>query len=73
MDHSLQTIHMLGPKPNSFYDPSLKSGLGYQNPCRLQKAIAQTPKLYSATSLRDSKVHVHVHDSEEILEDAEKS
>ncbi|GJZ71002.1 hypothetical protein Tco_0634853 [Tanacetum coccineum] len=73
MDHSLQTIHMIGPKPNSFYDPSLKSGLGYQNPCRLQKAIAQTPKLYSATSLRDSKVHVHVHDSEEILEDAKKS
>ncbi|GKE44959.1 hypothetical protein Tco_1472243 [Tanacetum coccineum] len=67
VDHSLQTIHMLGPKPNSFYDPSLKSGLGYQNPYRLQMAIAQNPKLYSATSLRDSKVHVHVHDSEEIL------
>ncbi|GKD22415.1 hypothetical protein Tco_1224118, partial [Tanacetum coccineum] len=73
MDHSLQTIHMIGTKPNSFYDLSLKSGLGYQNPCRLHIEIAQTPKLYSSTSLRDSKVHVHVHDSEKILEDAKKS
>ncbi|GJT86564.1 integrase, catalytic region, zinc finger, CCHC-type containing protein [Tanacetum coccineum] len=60
-------------KPNSFYDPSLKTGLGYKNPCRLQKAIAQTPKLYSLGSLSDNKVNVHVHDSEEILKDAEKS
>ncbi|GKB37898.1 hypothetical protein Tco_0882840 [Tanacetum coccineum] len=75
MDHSLQTMHMLGLKPYSFYDPSLKSGLRYKNPCHLLKAIAQTPKLYSTASLSDNKVHVpvHVHDSKEILEGAEKS
>ncbi|GJX28430.1 hypothetical protein Tco_0236509 [Tanacetum coccineum] len=37
-----------------------------------EKAIAHTPKLYSALSIRDSNVPVHVHDSEDILEDAEK-
>ncbi|GKF55016.1 hypothetical protein Tco_0165356, partial [Tanacetum coccineum] len=42
-------------------------------PCHLLKAIAQTPKLYSTGSLSDNKVNVHVHDSEEILKDAEKS
>nr|GEY13876.1 hypothetical protein [Tanacetum cinerariifolium] len=30
MSHSIQAIHMLGPEPNSFYDLSLKNGLGYK-------------------------------------------
>ncbi|GKE43230.1 hypothetical protein Tco_1470514, partial [Tanacetum coccineum] len=36
---SIQTIHMLGKKPNRVYDPFLKAGLGYQNPECLKKAI----------------------------------
>ncbi|GJT30053.1 putative ribonuclease H-like domain-containing protein [Tanacetum coccineum] len=39
MGQSIQTIHMLGKKPNKFYDQFLKIGLGYQNPERLKKAI----------------------------------
>ncbi|GKE00776.1 hypothetical protein Tco_1388759 [Tanacetum coccineum] len=35
----LQTIYMLGKKPNKFYDPHLKTGLGYEHPERLKKAI----------------------------------
>ncbi|GJR76658.1 hypothetical protein Tco_0089023 [Tanacetum coccineum] len=40
MGQSIQTIHMLGKKPNKVYDPFLKVGLGYTNPVRLKKAIA---------------------------------
>nr|GEV40366.1 retrovirus-related Pol polyprotein from transposon TNT 1-94 [Tanacetum cinerariifolium] len=31
-DQSIQTIHMLSPKPDSFYHTKLKMALGYQNP-----------------------------------------
>ncbi|GKF00306.1 hypothetical protein Tco_0023656, partial [Tanacetum coccineum] len=40
MGQSIQTIHMLGKKPNKVYDPFLKAGLGYTNPVRLKKAVA---------------------------------
>ncbi|GKA77713.1 hypothetical protein Tco_0784250 [Tanacetum coccineum] len=40
MGQSIQTIHMLGKKPNKVYDPFLKARLGYINPVRLKKAIA---------------------------------
>ncbi|GJY89553.1 hypothetical protein Tco_0504749 [Tanacetum coccineum] len=33
---SIQTIHMLGKKPNKVYDPFFKAGLGYTNPERLK-------------------------------------
>ncbi|GJW24317.1 retrovirus-related pol polyprotein from transposon TNT 1-94 [Tanacetum coccineum] len=39
MSHSLQTIHILGTKPNSFYDLNMKAGLEYENSERLKKAI----------------------------------
>ncbi|GJV58960.1 hypothetical protein Tco_1465060 [Tanacetum coccineum] len=51
MSHSLQTIHMLGKKTNMVYDPHLKTGLGYQNPERLKKAIEAQPKMYDGEKL----------------------
>nr|GEV12914.1 hypothetical protein [Tanacetum cinerariifolium] len=45
MGQSIQTIHIIGKKPNKVYDPFLKAGLGYQNPEHLKKAIAAQPKM----------------------------
>ncbi|GKA58127.1 hypothetical protein Tco_0757315 [Tanacetum coccineum] len=52
MSHSLQTIHMLGTKPNSFYNLNMKTGLGYQNPKRLKKAMKAQPKIYNGKNLK---------------------
>ncbi|GJR12053.1 hypothetical protein Tco_0794705 [Tanacetum coccineum] len=70
---SLQGMFMLGPKPMSFYDPNVKHGLGYENLYTLKKAISQNPKLYDASCFGDTKIHVHVRDTEDILDDATKS
>nr|GEU43114.1 hypothetical protein [Tanacetum cinerariifolium] len=37
-DQTVQTIHMLNPKPDSFYHPNQKMALGYPNPSYLKKA-----------------------------------
>ncbi|GJZ61365.1 integrase, catalytic region, zinc finger, CCHC-type containing protein, partial [Tanacetum coccineum] len=68
-----QRMFMLGPKPMSFYDSQVKHGLGYANPYTLKKAISQNPKLYDASCLDDSKIHMNVRDTKDILEDATKS
>nr|GEW57781.1 hypothetical protein [Tanacetum cinerariifolium] len=36
--HSIQTIHMFSPKPDSFYHTEQKMALGYQNPFYLKQA-----------------------------------
>ncbi|GKA03937.1 retrovirus-related pol polyprotein from transposon TNT 1-94 [Tanacetum coccineum] len=72
MGQSLQTIHMLGKKPNKVYDPFLKAGLGYQNPERLKKAIAAQPKMYDGDMLHSDKLIIDSPDSEETLEDADE-
>ncbi|GJT61855.1 hypothetical protein Tco_1005388 [Tanacetum coccineum] len=64
---------MLRKKPNKFYDPFLKAGLGYQNPERLKKAIAAQPKIYDEDMLHSEKLIINSTDSEETLEDAEES
>ncbi|GKC16640.1 hypothetical protein Tco_1013422 [Tanacetum coccineum] len=71
--NSIQGMLMIGPKPMSFYDSQVKHGLGYANPYTLKKAISQNPKLYDASCLDDSKIHMNVRDTEDILEDATKS
>ncbi|GJU24779.1 retrovirus-related pol polyprotein from transposon TNT 1-94 [Tanacetum coccineum] len=71
--NSLQGMFMLGPKPMSFYDSKVKHSLGYINPYTLKKEISQNPKLYDASCLDDSKIHVNVRDTEDILDDATKS
>ncbi|GJT69322.1 hypothetical protein Tco_1028608 [Tanacetum coccineum] len=73
MGQSIQTIHMLGKKPNKVYDPFLKAGLGYTNPERLKKAIAAQPKMYDGDLIHSNKLVIHSTDSEETLEDAEES
>ncbi|GKB82763.1 hypothetical protein Tco_0949658 [Tanacetum coccineum] len=71
--NSLQGMFMLGPKPMSFYDSKLKHGLGYANSYTLKKVISQNPKLYDSSCLDDSKIHMSVRDTDDILEDATKS
>ncbi|GKA70412.1 putative ribonuclease H-like domain-containing protein [Tanacetum coccineum] len=73
MSNYVQALFMLGPKLLSVYDPQLKHGLGYENPYTLKHAIFKNPKLYDASYLHSSKVHVNVCDIKEILEDATKS
>ncbi|GJU53332.1 hypothetical protein Tco_1227046 [Tanacetum coccineum] len=72
MGQSIQTIHMLGKKPNKVYDPFLKVGLGYTNHVRLKKAIAAQPKMYDGDLLHNNKLGIHTIDSEETLEDAKE-
>ncbi|GKA52110.1 hypothetical protein Tco_0745306 [Tanacetum coccineum] len=56
MGQSIQTIHMLGKKPNKVYGPFLKARLGYKNPERLKKAIAAQPKMYDSERLDSAKL-----------------
>ncbi|GJU05063.1 hypothetical protein Tco_1121493 [Tanacetum coccineum] len=72
MSHSLQIIHMLGEKPNKVYGPHLKTGLGFENPKRLKKAIEAQPKMYDGEKLESKKLKVDLPDYEETLEDAKK-
>ncbi|KAI3770757.1 hypothetical protein L6452_01900 [Arctium lappa] len=44
LGQSDQTIHLITCK--EFRDPKDKSGLGYENPCYLTKALSETPTLY---------------------------
>nr|GEX25675.1 Gag-Pol polyprotein [Tanacetum cinerariifolium] len=51
MGQSIQTIHMLSPKPDSFYHTEQKMTLGYQNPFYLKQAqknnkVCMTAKSY---------------------------
>nr|GEZ35923.1 hypothetical protein [Tanacetum cinerariifolium] len=71
--NSLQGMFMLGPKSMSFYDSNVKHVLGYKNLYTLKEAISQNSKLYYASCLDDSKIHMNVRDTEDILDDAAKS
>nr|GEU50653.1 retrovirus-related Pol polyprotein from transposon TNT 1-94 [Tanacetum cinerariifolium] len=56
MGQSIQTIHMLSPKPDSFYHTKQKMALGYQNPFYLKQAQQKQQSLY------DGKVLLEKHD-----------
>ncbi|GJR82616.1 hypothetical protein Tco_0153401 [Tanacetum coccineum] len=73
LGNSLQGMFMLGPKPLSVYDPQLKHGLGYSIPYTLKQAISQCPKLYLASSLSNSEIHLNVRDTGDTLDDASKN
>ncbi|GJZ59570.1 hypothetical protein Tco_0615386 [Tanacetum coccineum] len=73
MGKSTETLRLLTNEQRAYWDNTRKSGLGYKGPCVLSLANAKNPKLYSAYELRDENVQLHVFDSEETLEDAEKS
>ncbi|GKC36871.1 hypothetical protein Tco_1049255 [Tanacetum coccineum] len=69
---STETLRLLTNEQKAFQDNLHKSGLGYNCPCVLLQAYAKIPKLYRAYELCDKNEQLHVFDSEETLEDAEK-
>nr|GEW05479.1 hypothetical protein [Tanacetum cinerariifolium] len=65
---SIQTIHMLSPKPDSFYHTEQKMALGYQNPFYLKQAQKKQQSLYDGKVLLEKHDPPVVHDSEETLQ-----
>ncbi|GJV20974.1 hypothetical protein Tco_1369994 [Tanacetum coccineum] len=60
---SIQTMHMLSPKPDSFYHTEQKMALGYQNPFYLKQAQQKQQSLYNG------KVLLEKHDPPVWLKD----
>ncbi|GJR58998.1 hypothetical protein Tco_1501160 [Tanacetum coccineum] len=58
---SIQTMHMLSPKPDSFYHSEHKMPLGYQNPFYLKQAQQKQQSLYNG------KVLLEKHDPPDSL------
>nr|GEY17215.1 hypothetical protein [Tanacetum cinerariifolium] len=73
MGQSIQTIHMLSPKPNLFYHTEQKMALGYQNPFYLKQAQKKQQSLYDGKVLLAKHDPIVVHDSEETLQLAQES
>nr|GEW33238.1 hypothetical protein [Tanacetum cinerariifolium] len=73
MGQSIQTIHMLSPKPNSFYHTEQKMALGYQNPFYLKQAQKKQQSLYDGKVLLVKHDPPVMHDSEETLQLAQES
>nr|GEV13131.1 hypothetical protein [Tanacetum cinerariifolium] len=73
MGQSIQTMHMLSPKPDSFYHTEQKMDLGYQNPFYLKQAQKQQQSLYNGKELLEKHDPPVVHDLEETLQLAQKS
>nr|GFA58499.1 hypothetical protein [Tanacetum cinerariifolium] len=70
---SIQMIHMLSPKPDSFYHTEQKMALGYQNHFYLKQAQKKQQSLYDGNMLLDKHDAPVVHDSEETLQLAQES
>nr|GFB92329.1 hypothetical protein [Tanacetum cinerariifolium] len=70
---SIQTIHMLSPKPDSFYHTEQNMALGYQNPFYLKQAQKKQQSLYDGKVLLEKHDPPVVHDSEETLQLAQES
>ncbi|GJY82153.1 retrovirus-related pol polyprotein from transposon TNT 1-94 [Tanacetum coccineum] len=70
---SIQTMHMLSPKPDSFYHTEQKMALGYQNPFYLKQAQQKQQSLYNGKVLLGKHDPPVVYDSEETLELAQES
>ncbi|GKB29338.1 retrovirus-related pol polyprotein from transposon TNT 1-94 [Tanacetum coccineum] len=65
---SIQTMHMLLPKPDSFYHTEQKMALGYQNPFYLKQAQQKLQSLYNGKVLLENHDPPVVYDSEETLQ-----
>nr|GEY41529.1 hypothetical protein [Tanacetum cinerariifolium] len=72
MGQSIQMIHMLSPKPDSFYYTEHKMALGYQNPFYLKQAQKKQQSLYDGKMLLEKHDPPVVHDSEETLQLAQE-
>nr|GEY62015.1 hypothetical protein [Tanacetum cinerariifolium] len=70
---SIQTIHMLSPKLDTFYHTEQKMALGYQNPFYLKQAQQKQQSLYNGKVLLEKHDPPIVHDSEETLQLAQES
>ncbi|GJR20083.1 retrovirus-related pol polyprotein from transposon TNT 1-94 [Tanacetum coccineum] len=70
---SIQMMHMLSPKPDSFYHTEHKMALGYQNPFYLKQAQRKQQSLYNGKVLFEKHDPPAVHDSEETLQLAQES
>nr|GEV45092.1 hypothetical protein [Tanacetum cinerariifolium] len=70
---SIETIHMLSPKPDSFYHAEQKMALGYQNLFCLKQAQQKQQSLYNGKVLFEKHDPPVVHDSEETLQLAQES
>ncbi|GJV94385.1 hypothetical protein Tco_1545962 [Tanacetum coccineum] len=73
MGKSSQTLRMLTNEQSLYRENKQKLCLGYTNPCLLGQAIACHPKLYDAEVLGLHYVKPDVHDTVEILNDAEEN
>ncbi|GJZ74572.1 hypothetical protein Tco_0639037, partial [Tanacetum coccineum] len=73
MGKLIQTLCMLTNEQRLYQENKPKNGLGYTDPCPLGQAIACHPKLYDAEVLGLHYVKPDVHDTVEILNDAEES
>ncbi|GKB31976.1 hypothetical protein Tco_0871377 [Tanacetum coccineum] len=69
----IQTMHMLSPKPDSFYHTKQKMALGYQNPFYLKQAQQKQQSLYNGKVLLEKHDPPVVYDSEETLQLAQES
>nr|GEX70405.1 hypothetical protein [Tanacetum cinerariifolium] len=72
-DQTVQTTHMLNPKPDLFYHPNQKMALGYPNPLYLKKAQLKQQSLYNGYLLLKEHDPPAVYDLEETLELAQES
>nr|GEZ10016.1 retrovirus-related Pol polyprotein from transposon TNT 1-94 [Tanacetum cinerariifolium] len=70
---SIQTIHILSAKPNSFYHTEQKMALGYQNPFYLKQAQKKQQSSYDVKVLLEKHDPPVVQDSEETPELAQES
>nr|GEX11784.1 retrovirus-related Pol polyprotein from transposon TNT 1-94 [Tanacetum cinerariifolium] len=70
---SIQTIHMLSPKPDSFYHTEQKMAFGYQNTFYLKQAQKKQQSFYDGKVLLEKHDPPVVHDSEETLQLAQET
>nr|GEW75874.1 hypothetical protein [Tanacetum cinerariifolium] len=70
-DQTVQTMHMLNPKPDSFYHPNQKIFLGYPNPSYLKKALKQQ-SMYNGNLMLEEHDPPAMYESEETLELAQE-
>nr|GEV43472.1 hypothetical protein [Tanacetum cinerariifolium] len=72
MGQLIQTIHMLSPKPDSFYHTELKMALGYQSPFYIKQAQQKQQSLSDGKVLFEKHDPPVVHDSKETLQLAQE-
>nr|GEX94099.1 hypothetical protein [Tanacetum cinerariifolium] len=70
---SIQMMHMLSPKPDSFYHTEQKMALGYQNPSYLKQAQQKQQSLYNGKVLLKKHDPPIMYDSDETLQLAQET